>query len=80
MLSKGEKGIHLGYDPASLNHCRNRGYEIGVRALVLGGNWHLVVINSTEKVRQVETHRPFFPCLCGIAVQKHCFSLLGGEV
>lgn len=43
--------------------------KFGVRALVLGGNWHLVVINSTEKVRQVETHEPFFPCLCGITVK-----------
>lgn len=40
--------------------------KFGVRALVLGENWHLVVINSTEKVRQVETQEPLFPCLCGV--------------
>lgn len=43
--------------------------KVGVRALVLGENWHLVLINSSEKVRQVETHKPFFPCLCGVTVQ-----------
>lgn len=62
---KMKKGIDLGYDPASLNHLFTGDIRWGVWSLVLEGNWHLGVIKSTEKVRQVETHtnRSFLVCV-----------------